>query len=150
MTFERKSLPLQHYVYVEIETPMAQIGEAMGPAFGQVFGWLGAQGITPTSMPMSVYFEMADPLKFRAGAMVSEADAAKASGPILADVLPTDAVAGLHTGSYAGLGNTHQALWSHMESAGLTPAMPVWEVYVDDPGSVAEEALRTEVYRAIG
>ena len=150
MTFERKSLPPQHYVYVEIETPMSEIGEAMGPAFGQVFGWVGAEGVAPLSMPMCVYHEMSDPITFRAGVMLSEADAARAKGPIKSGVLPTEAVTGIHTGAYSGLGGTHKALWSHMEKAGLTPAMPVWEVYIDDPGEVAEETLRTEIYRAVG
>lgn len=37
-----------------------------------------------------------------------------------------------------------------METEGLTGAMPVWEIYVDDPGETPPEAVRTEIYRMIG
>jgi len=148
MAFERKTLPAQTYVYVERTTPMAQIAEAMGSGFGEVFGTLGAKGITPLSMPMSVYYEMADPMTFRVGAMVSEEDAA-ASG-LASDVLPTEVVEGLHTGPYSGLGQTHQALWGHMEAEGMSPISPVWEVYLDDPTDTDEASLRTAIFRAVG
>lgn len=29
-------------------------------------------------------------------------------------------------------------------------ALPIWEVYVDDPGEVPEAELRTEIYRRVG
>ena len=28
--------------------------------------------------------------------------------------------------------------------------MPIWEVYVDDPGEVEEAKLRTEIFRRVG
>lgn len=148
MAFERKTLDPQTYVYVERTTPMAQIAETMGSGFGEVFGTLGAKGIVPQSMPMSVYFEMSDPLTFRIGAIVSAEDAA-ASG-LAHDTLPTEVVTTLHKGGYDGLGGTHQALWDHMTSEGIAAAMPVWEIYIDDPGETAEADLRTEIYRAVG
>ena len=148
MSFDRKSIGEQTYVYVERTTPMSEIANAMGDGFGAVFGTLGAKGITPRSMPMSVYFEMADPLTFRVGAIVSAEDAA-ASG-LDQDTLPGEVVTTLHTGAYSGLGATHQALWKHMEAEGMAAAMPVWEIYIDDPGDTAEADLRTEIYRAVG
>ena len=148
MDFERITRDRQPYVYVERTTPMAEIAGAMESGFGEVFGTIGAKGITPRSMPMSIYFEMSDPLTFRIGVMVSAKDAV-ASG-LATDTLPEEAITTTHRGSYASLGATHQALWKHMESEGIQPAMPVWEVYVDDPGETAEADLRTEIYRAVG
>lgn len=148
MDFERINRDRQPYVYVERTTPMAEIAGAMESGLTEVFGTIDARGITPRSMPMSIYFEMSDPLTFRIGVVVSAEDAA-ASG-LASDTLPEEAITTTHTGSYASLGATHHALWQYMENEGIPPGMPVWEVYVDDPGETAEADLRTEIYRAVG
>jgi len=152
MEFTRIALDGAAYLYVERECPYGpEIADAMGSAFGEVFGFVGAAGITPLSMPMSVYLGM-DPniLRFRGGVIVSDEDAAKAAAPILVDHLPKgEAMMGVHVGPYDAIGDSHQALWKHMEDAGIASAMPVWEIYIDDPGEVAPDALRTEIYRTI-
>lgn len=152
MEFVRKSLPAQHYIYVDRECNYGpEIAEAMGSAFGEVFGFVGENGIAPISMPMSVYTGM-DPakLRFRGAVIVSQEDAAKASGNIKADVLPEgDAMTVTHVGSYMGMGDTHKAMWGHMKEQDIPGTMPVWEIYVDDPTEVDEETLRTEIYCAI-
>lgn len=154
MEFIRKTFDAQPYLYVDRECPYdgPKIAEAMGSAFGEMFGFAAQQGITPRSMPMSVYMEM-DPamLRFRGGFLVSAEDAGKASGEVKADTLPAgDAMHALHVGPYMNLNQSHKALWNHMEQTGIPGTMPVWEIYVDDPGEVSEETLRTEIYRAIG
>ena len=152
MDFKRVSLETQHYIYVDRECDYGpEIADAMGSAFGEVFGFVGENQITPQSMPMSVYMGM-DPskLRFRGGVIVSEADAAKASGNIKADTLPGgDAMHVTHVGSYMKMNETHQALWQHMENERIAGTFPIWEIYVDDPGEVAEDEVRTEIYRAI-
>ena len=55
MSFEKKSLPAQSYIYVEREVPYGpEIGAAMGSAFAEIFGFVGQNGLTPLAMPMSV------------------------------------------------------------------------------------------------
>ena len=101
---------------------------------------------------MSVFLGM-DPsvLRFRGGVLVSAEDAAKAAGSIKTDKLPEgEAMTATHVGPYANLNLSHGALWKHMEDNGIPGSMPVWEIYVDDPGEVAEENLRTEIFRKIG
>lgn len=156
MQIEEKTLPEQHYLYVSktvrFDEPGA-IGEAMGSAFGTVFGFAGQHGIQPQSMPISVYIYMpADgQMTFRGGIFVSEADAAKAEGDVKADVIPAgEVVTTTHIGPYANLNVSHQALWSHIEEAGLTPSMPVWEIFVDDPTTVPEDELKTLLFRKLG
>lgn len=153
MTFERVTFEPQPYIYVDKECPYGpEIGETMGAAFGEVFGFIGQNGIAPLSMPMSVYISM-DPsiLRFRGGVIVTPGDAAKASGNIKTDLLPGgDAMKAIHTGGYNAMSETHKALWKHMEDENIPGAFPVWEIYVDDPGEVEEDKLRTEIYRAIG
>ena len=153
MDFERRTLPAQPYLYVEGESPYEgeKIAAAMGAAFGKVFGFVAEAGISPLSAPITVYLGM-DPstLRFRSGVMVSAADAAKADAGVLADELPGgEAMATVHVGPYGKMNETHQALWNHMEEHAIEGAMPVWEVYVDDPEETDEAELRTEIYRAI-
>ncbi len=153
MEFTRKTQPEQPYIYVDRECGYGpEIAEAMGSAFGDVFGFVGQFNVTPLSMPMSLYLGM-DPevLRFRGGVMVSAEDAAKAREPIKADTLPAgDVMMTTHVGPYDSMNQTHQALWRHMETEGIPGAFPIWEIYVDDPDNTAPEALRTEIYRAIG
>ena len=152
MEFNRITIDAQHYIYVERECDYGpEIAEAMGSAFAEVFGFLGANSITPLSMPMSVYPGM-DPekLRFRGGVIVSAEDAAKASGNIMADTLPSgDVMTTTHVGSYNNMNLTHGAMWKYMEENNIPGDMPVWEIYVDDPGQVPEEEVRTDIYRPI-
>ena len=153
MNFTRETLTAQHYLYVDRECPYGpEIAEAMGSAFAEVFGFVGHSGITPLSMPISVYTGM-DPkiLRFRGGVIVSAEDAAKAAGAIKADVLPEgDVMHVIHEGPYDGMNLTHKALWDHMEAEGIPGTMPMWEIYANDPGETAPEDLRTEIYCTIG
>ncbi len=103
-------------------------------------------------MPVSVYIEMPanNAMSFRAGVFVSADDARRAEGAVKSDVMPAGEVfTTTHVGPYASLNQTHRALWDHMEKQGVAKAMPVWEVYIDDPGNTPEAQLRTEIYRAV-
>lgn len=152
MTFTRKTVPEQHYLYVDRKCPYGpEIAKAMGSGFAAVFGHVGGHGITPQSMPMSIYLGM-DPeiLRFRAGVMVSAEDATKTGGEVKADTLPAgEAMTTTHVGSYDKMNETHQALWQHMEAENIPAKMPVWEIYIDDPDDTPEDKLRTEIYRMI-
>lgn len=154
MEFERKSFDVQHYIYVDKECSYegSAIADAMGSAFGEVFGFIGQQEIKPLSMPMTVYHGM-DPemLRFQSGAMISSEDAKKATGRVKSGQLPAvDAITTTHVGPYSSLNQSHGALWKYMEAEGIPGAMPIWEIYIDDPDDTEEDKLRTEIYRAIG
>lgn len=152
MEFEKKTLSAQHYVYVEREVSMmdgAAIAEAMGSAFGQVYGFTEENRLERLSMPMSIYLEMPKDgmMRFRGAIAVSEEDAARVSGDIMADHLPGgEVMMTTHKGPYATLNVSHKALWDHIEGEGLKGATPIWEIYVDDPTTVPEAECRTEVY----
>ncbi|MEX3016208.1 GyrI-like domain-containing protein [Gymnodinialimonas hymeniacidonis] len=153
MEFITKDLPEQNYIYVDRECGYGpEIAEAMGSAFGEVYGFVQENGITPLSMPLTVYLGM-DPkvLRFRAGFAVSAEDAARVNGTIKADTLPGGAtMTGVHVGPYDRMNETHQAMWAHMEADGIKGGMPIWEVYVDDPDTVEADKLRTEIYCTLG
>lgn len=156
MDITRKTLPAQHYIYVDREAAYAEpgaIADAMASGFGAVFAFKEQNAIAPLSMPTSIYVAMPEGeiMAFRAGFFVSEADAGKAAGDVQAGVIAAgDVVAATHVGPYAALSQSHQALWKYVEDNALTAAMPVWEIYVDDPTTTPEDTLRTEIYRAVG
>ena len=155
MEIHRKSLPEQHYLYVERSASFegSEISEAMGSGFGEVYGFTESKGIERLSMPSSIYMEMpsGNTMTFRAAIFVSPEDAAKADGNVKAGVMPAgDVLMATHVGPYASMNQTHKAMWDHSDEQGLAKAMPVWEIYVDDPTTVSEAELRTDVYHAIG
>lgn len=154
MDIRNVALPEQHYLYVEREAPMGpEIGAAMGSGFGEVFGFVAQAGIAPQNMPMTLYTAMPDgqTVAFRAGVFVTPEDAAKASGAVKAGVIPAcNVVTTTHVGPYANMNQSHGALWNYCDEQGFEKAMPVWEIYVDDPGQVPEAELKTEIYRRVG
>lgn len=155
MEFTRKTLSMQHYLYVDKEVSLenpAAIGGAMGAAFGEVFGFCGRSGITPESMPITLYMAMPNDgmMRFRGGVFVTADDAMKAEGDVKSDVIPEcEVCTTTHVGPYSHMNVSHKALWDYMDRKGILKAMPIWEVYVDDPTQVSEAECRTELYRAI-
>ncbi len=90
-------------------------------------------------------------MKFRAAVFVTEEDAKKAEGSVKAAVMEAgDALTTTHVGPYANMNQSHKALWDYADKEGLSKAMPVWEIYVDDPTSTPEAELRTEIFHALG
>ncbi|MGD9968157.1 MAG: GyrI-like domain-containing protein [Hyphomonadaceae bacterium] len=155
MNIERKTLPEQHYIYVDRVSSLsgAEIGAAMASGFGEVFAFAMQNGVKPLAMPMSIYLQMPSDNKmaFRAAVLVSAEDAKRAAGQVKAGVMPAGEVyMTTHVGSYASLNQTHKAMWDEMTAQGISKTMPVWEIYIDDPQTTPEDKLRTEIYRAVG
>lgn len=154
MDIQRKTLPDQHYLYVDREAGFTgnEIADAMGSGFSEVFGFIQKNGLECKGMPVSMYLEMPDGprMAFRCCMFVSADDAQKAAGNVNADVIPAgDVVTALHVGPYANLNVSHKALWDHCDAHGLEKGMPVWEHYIDDPTTVDEDKLRTEIFRRL-
>ncbi|MEM6666656.1 MAG: GyrI-like domain-containing protein, partial [Pseudomonadota bacterium] len=130
MDIQQITLPEQHYIYVERSSTMdgEEIAAAMGSGFGEVYGFTQAKGIDPLAMPMAVYVDMPSDgkMSMRLGFFVSPEDTGKVEGEIKSAVMPAGkAVKAVHVGPYAGLNQTHGAVWAHIEAEGLGQAMPV-------------------------
>ena len=142
----------QPYIFIEHE---AAFGPEMQPLFADAFGKLWqfreANGVTPVGPPMSVTMHVeGNRARFRVSLPVSAEDARKATGEIRSDTLAAGkAVHATHTGDYVRLSETYVAVMKWMTEQGHRPGMPCWEVYVDDPGEVAVEKLRTEIFMPV-
>lgn len=138
------------YLYEERTCGMdpKDIGAAMGDVFHSVMAFMKAHGIAPAGQAMSVYYTYdSDKMTFRAGFSVLPEDLAKAEGTVKADVTPAGKVLSfVHTGPYSELRNSYGEMMTYAEQNGLKIRAPAWEVYVNDPATVPEEELRTDVF----
>lgn len=146
----RSRVEPQTYLYVERSSSMdpADIGAAMGRAFGDVMAFLEHHGIAPAGPPLAVYGDHDDTrMAFRAGVFVSANAARAAEGDLRADATPGGEVIHFtHVGPYSLLRDSHRALMEHCAAEGLKVGAPTWEVYVDDPATTPEHRRRTELY----
>lgn len=143
--------------HVESETvaylPMRGPYAKMPEAFGTLYGWIQANGLTPKGMPRTVY--LSDP------ATTPEADAAwelqtalvgevavrppDASGCGVNRVEARDEAWTVYRGPYDGLGPTYGELVGWIAANGYAIAGPPSEVYLSDPAGTAPEDYLTEV-----
>ncbi len=70
------------------------------------------------------------------------------TGRVLASELPGGKVArAVHRGDYSRLGDTHAAVQAYIESQGLEPVGPLWEIYGHPPPDPAD--TETEIYHLV-
>lgn len=143
----------ESYVYADCQCAMDPdaISQTIGKAFEDVMGFIKSHGLALTGPALSVYYTF-DPetVTFRAGFFVSAEDAKKAQGEIKAGLTPAGRVVNfVHTGPYTTLGESYQAMMGWMQQQGLELGAPTWEVYIDDPDSVPQDKLRTDIFVAL-
>jgi len=149
LEFEMTDVEEMPYLYEERSCSMdpSDISAAMGETFQSVYGFMSGKQIAPGAA-LSVYTTY-DPEKmtFRAGFSVSPDDAAKAGGAVKADATPAGRVLTFtHVGPYAELRNSYAKMMTYMESNGLQPSAPSWEIYVNDPATTPSDKLETKVF----
>lgn len=141
------------YVYAESRCAMQPeaISKAMGKAFEDVMEFIQSHAMALTGPALSVYYTFdPDTVEFRAGFFVSAEDANKAQGEIKAATTPAGRVINfIHTGPYTELGDSYQTMMGWMQDQGLALGAPTWEVYIDDPDSVPQDRLRTDIFVAL-
>jgi effector-binding domain-containing protein len=132
--------PRQPYVAVRATVPMAGIGEAMGPLFERLYGWLGAHTVSPVGPPFTRYLEVgSDEVELEIAAPVGEVPAVDAT--VTAGVLPAGEVATtLHVGPYDRLPDAYAAVNGWLAKAGWQISGAMWETYENGPDSEPDPA----------
>lgn len=143
----------QPMIYVSTRSSMESqaIQQVVGDAFTALGKFLGEAQVTPLGPPMAIYGNWSEgQITTDVGFPVSAADAAKATGNVLAGSTPGGhAVKAIHKGSYEGMAATYAAIEAQMASAGIAQGTVSWEVYVGDPETTAAAELITEIYMQI-
>lgn len=140
-------LEAQPIVGIRTTAPMSELGNVMGPLFGEVHGYIQGTGGQAAGMPLAIYHSPpGDTMDFECAIPVASPMAG--AGRVQAGELPAGRAATVtHLGPYDGLGQTWSGLWRWMESEGLKGAGAPWEVYMTDPGAEPDQSKwRTEIF----
>ena len=145
--FGTTQLEAQPILGIRTTIAIDEIGKAMGPLFGEVYGYIQRSGQTPAGMPLAIYHSMAGGAVDLECAMPVASPMAGA-GRIQAGELPAGTAATVtHMGPYDNLRQTWAALMEWMKSQGLDGAGAPWEVYITDPGAEPDQSKwRTDIF----
>lgn len=126
----------------------------IGPAFGQLMGWMQAHGVTPTGPALAISHddpETTPAAELRSDACVIVADDFTTDDPTVQvlDLTGGRYAVATHLGAYSGLGATWSQLmgeWFPASGHTIEFTRPCFELYVNDCNTVPVEGVRTELY----
>jgi effector-binding domain-containing protein len=142
---ELKDVPAQLALTVRKRVTMATIAQAMGEAFGAIMAHVEAGGAQYAGPPFALYpDEMAD--EFDAVICMPVAPGATAGPGVDLEEVPGGTVAStMHTGPYDGVGAAYGEVQAWLAANGKQPGGPPREVYLNEPGTVPDAELLTEI-----
>ncbi len=147
LDFGTREIGAQPILGVRVTAKMSELGQIMGPLFGEVMTHMQRNGQHPAGLPFAIYHGM-DGGEVDVECGIPVVSSVPGEGRVQAGELPAGTVATVtHTGPYEGLRETWAALTGWMSSQGLVPASAPWEVYVTDPGMEPDSSKwRTEIF----
>ena len=135
---------------IHLKIPRVEMMKQFGPAVGELFAELSAQGVEPTSPVFAHHLAMsAEFFDFELGVRV--AAPVKAAGRMKPGELPSARVARtVYTGPYEGLPCAWGDFMTWMSANGHAPAADLWEIYAVGPQSTPDPTQwQTELYRPL-
>jgi len=131
-------------------TPIAGIADGYMDGFSKIGKFMAKNKLHQAGAPLGIDGNMsAGNYTFDAGIPVDRGDVASADSVRVSQSYAGKALKTIHVGAYDGLGKTNQKLMAYMTVHGYTPKGAILSSFIDDPGSVPIETLRTEVYAPV-
>jgi effector-binding domain-containing protein len=139
-----------HTAIIRLNVPRSEIQNVMGPAVGEVFAAIAAQGLAPTGPLFSHHFRV-DPAFFDFEIGVPVATPISASGRVQPGNLPAVRVARTnYRGPYEGLAGAWSEFGAWVTSQSLAVAGNVWESYAVGPETSPDPTQwRTELNKPL-
>ncbi|OGN87342.1 MAG: hypothetical protein A2X23_05745 [Chloroflexi bacterium GWC2_73_18] len=143
-----RETPPQPMLSVRRHTSLPELGPLMGRTYGELFGYLGRNGIRPAGPPFAIYHDpdfREEDIDVEMGVPLAEPVAGE--GELRGGELPAGPAAyTLHGGPYEEIGPAYQALVGWMQVHGHEGAGPPREVYLVGPGQAPDPSgYRTEI-----
>ena len=137
----------RHFVGIRRKVHVSELAGFFAEVLPRVSSWMRDNGITAASAPMAMWCEMdmeSGIADTHAGCFVETEVAGE--GEITPGVTAGgDVLKLVHRGGYDTMGQSWGRVYGHANELDRQPGAG-WEIYVDDPGAVEAEALRTEIY----
>ena len=134
LEFVEKALPAVRLAQLtDVVEEQSQIGPKIGPMFDRLSAELPRAGVSLRG-PAVAWYEGKDSGMKIAAAFPTTMDSVPVAGVEVADLSAVErAITVLHRGSMETIGDTWQALGSHVADLGLDPFGPCREVYLESP-----------------
>ncbi len=150
ITQEEVEAQAMFYIEESSELNTEAIGGKIGAAYGEIGALLGANEIEPVGMPISITNEFSMEKMiwvFDCAMRVESTEGIELTGRVKAGTTYAGKVVkGVHVGAYDQSPITYNAITKYLTENGLEQNGRSWEEYVDDPGEVAPEEVRTFIY----
>jgi effector-binding domain-containing protein len=142
---ELKETTSQPVLSVRTRTSIQELPNVMAQVYPAISQYLEEQGEQPAGAPFAAYYNMdVQDLDVEIGIPVAEALAPTAD--FQASVIPGGRAATcIHVGPYSAISQAYEALEKWVQENGYQTSGTAYEMYIDDPGMVPEEELRTLV-----
>ena len=146
VAIETVELEPQPALVVCRKVAVTEFGEALADILPRVFQYIVEVGQQPAGMPFMRYLSM-DGVACDIAAGLAVAEPTAGTGDIEIHVLPGGtALTALHVGAYEDVNAVWSAVMQRAGELGSERKFGGWDVYVNDPGEVADEERETRVY----
>lgn len=144
-TCEIKEQAAQPTISIHTHTPVQNISQVLGQAYGAIFQYLDTQGEKPAGPPYVAYFNMdMQNLDIEVGFPVAHTLAGQ--GDIHPSQIPGGRMATcMYIGPYDKIGAAYEALQQWMAEKGLHASGMAYEMYLNDPQTTAPAELQTQI-----
>lgn len=142
---EIKQQPAQPALSIRARTPVQDLGQVVGKAYGAIAQYLGEMGEQPAGPPFVAYYNMdMQDLDAEIGFPVSRKLPGR--GDIQASEIPGGELATcLHIGPYDKVGAAYEALSRWIQDNGRAATGVAYEIYLNDPSQTLPQQLQTQI-----